>query len=95
MPISARAKHADDTNTLVGVVKYLEKHDFTTRMGSGVVVRLLDLEDKPICDEFCIRGEDLEPVKPLLINSIKEALKLRIALRQAEIREIESIQTPT
>ena len=54
---------ADDTSTLISALKMLRETDFTKRMGSGIIIRLTDLEGKNllqcIANEFCIPAEDM------------------------------------
>jgi hypothetical protein len=44
-------------------LKMLRETDFTKRMGSGIIIRLTDLEGKNllqcIANEFCIPAEDM------------------------------------
>jgi hypothetical protein len=56
-----RSYIADETRTLISALKMLQE-DFTERTGSGIIIRLTDLEGKSllhgIADEFCIAAED-------------------------------------
>lgn len=87
-----RSYIADETRTLISALKMLQE-DFTERTGSGIIIRLTDLEGKSllhgIADEFCIAAEDMELIKPAIIQSLSNTLERRRLLLQREIRDIE------
>ena len=89
----ARSYIADETSTLISALKMLRGTDFTKRTGSGIIIRLTDLEGKNllhgIADEFCIAAEDMEVIKPAIIQSLRNTLERRRLLLQREIRDIE------
>jgi len=82
-----RNRNADQAS--VAAVKALKNYDFTRMMGSGINITLTKLNGETICDEFQIRAEDMEKIKPAIIASLGEMLLLRHALRTQELAEIE------
>lgn len=82
------------TSTLVSAISNLERRDFVLGMGSGLIFSIADLEGRSVTEPFMINTEDMQDIKPHIIKSIKRALKLRVALLQADIRSIEQVVTP-
>lgn len=92
MAYHPRVKNADRTAVLVAAVKKLENTKFHDKMmGSGLILSILDLEGREICEEFCIPGEDMDAIKPAIIASIKTALTRRKLLLANEIKSIEDL----
>lgn len=77
------------TSTLIPVLKKLESTDFTKMMGSGINITLTDLEDVSLMSTFTINAEDMEEIKPAIIQSLRSALALRKNARKVEIGDIE------
>lgn len=84
----ARLKNADCTATLLAALKFLEKKDFTTMMGSGILMRLTDLSGKTMAPEFCFPAEDMEKIKSELIRSLRTYLERRTWILQRELGDI-------
>lgn len=92
--MTPQATNAQRTATLISAIKMLEETDFTRRMGSGILIKLTDLEGKnllkgSLADEFCLAAEDMETVKPAVIASLKTTLERRKALLRTEIGDID------
>lgn len=85
-----RVRNADSSRTLITAIKGLQK-DFSTMMGSGILVQLTDLEGRSLVPEFCMRAEDMDGIKGRFITSIKAALECRLALLASEMRSIEEV----
>ncbi len=89
-----RVRNADETRALVDTINKLTKRDFTTMMGSGILVSLTDLEGRAIAPEFCMPAEDMEGIKGAFITSIRAALERRLVRLQSEMRSIEETILP-
>ena len=86
----ARISNADRTATLLDALKMLEKTDFTTMMGSGIMVKLTPItEGKHLADEFMLAAEDMETIKAGMIKSLRDALARRRAMLRSEVSDIE------
>lgn len=84
-------RNADRVSVLCNAIKTLQRTDFNTMMASGIMIRLTPItEGRHICDEFLINAEDMEEIKPAIIASLQEALKLRAIRLKSEIKEIEA-----
>lgn len=98
MPITETSRLAQTTPVLVRALQMLEREDFTRRMGSGVVVRLTDLEGKTIGGlidpEFMLAAEDMQEIKVGMISSLRKSLRLRRMSLVAEIGGIDGAVPP-
>lgn len=92
-PGRERAQAADNTHRLVGAIKALTKKDFSTMTGSGLVFSITDMAGNYVCPEFLLRAEDMETIKHAFIKTLKDQLKFRKILREAEIRDIAAVIT--
>ncbi len=94
MPTTPEAQRAQRTSTLIDNLRMLEERDFSKFMGSGVLMTLTDLDGKSLHEHgvssttFCLAGEDMEAIKPSIISSLKESLRLRQLRLQMEMRDI-------
>lgn len=89
--IAQRLRRSQDTTVVVGALKVLEKKDFTFMMGSGLMLAVIDLNGRAVTHEFMIRAEDMEKIKPGIIQSLRDTLELRKALLRTELASIESV----
>lgn len=82
-----RNRNASDA--VVGAVKALMGYDFARMTGSTIELGEDDVDATSVCEEFTIRAEDMEKIKPAIIASISDTLVMRLLLRKQEIEEIE------
>ena len=88
----AATHRAQQTSVLIEAVKALRKTDFEKWAGSGVVVSLKTLTPgTSVCEDFMVRAEDMEKIKPAIIASIVDQLSFRVNLLQVELNQIESL----
>jgi hypothetical protein len=86
-----RVENADRTSTLLAALKMLETTDFTTMMGSGIMVKLTPITDgKHLADEFALPAEDMETIKAGMIASLQAVLRRRRASLLSEVKKIET-----
>jgi hypothetical protein len=86
-----RRRNSDSTDSITNAIAVLKSKDFTKSMGSGILVSLTTYEGKPLCAEFTLPAEDMENIKPNIIESLKKMLKLRRALLTSEISQIDKV----
>lgn len=92
MSASIRAINAQETYRLINAATILLGTDFSSKMmGSSVIISLTDLEGNKITDDFSVNAEDLEQIKPAIIESLKTTLDHRLRRLQTEIKDIESL----
>ena len=82
--------NAQETNRLLAAIKMLKTTDFSTMMGSGIVVNLKPItRERVLCEEFMIAAEDMTNIAPKLVESITRSLTLRLDRLRREVQEIE------
>lgn len=86
--------YSQSTPVLLAALNTLRKKDFTVMMGSGIIVTLRSLEGKEITAPFTIDAEDMESIKPAIIESLIDTLGVRKSMRLVEIRDIEAAIGP-
>jgi hypothetical protein len=85
---------AQRTGALLRALETLVAYDFTRLFGSGIIITLTKLDGNDVTPPFCLRAEDLEKIKPAIIESLRESLRFRVALLTSELTSIEKAITP-
>lgn len=87
-----RNQHAHEVR--VSALKALKDRDFTTMMGSGINVLLTDMAGRSVAPEFQLNAEDLEKIKPAIIDSLTAALAFHRAMLRVAIQNIDNVIGP-
>jgi len=85
-----RNQNAESVRTKTAALKTLKTYDFQKLFASGVRVYLSKMDGTAICDEFMINGEDMDKIKPAMIESLTGSLNLRKQLLMGDIKSIEA-----
>jgi len=84
------SQHKQSTAVLISALEKFERYDFENKMGSGIHIRLVGLDNRPIVEEFTVRAEDMEQIKVPIIESLRKTLQMRVVIRNAEIKDIKT-----
>lgn len=81
---------SQSTERLINTIRWFESQDFNKLTGSGIMISATQItcEKNPL-EEFMVDGELLESLKPLICDSVRETLRMRVALMNSDIRKIQ------